>query len=177
MRHSPLTMEQPRQQWLMPPTGKSAPKPHRRASRSSQDVCCMTAQSWQGRPAARLPLHPSRHVAAAALSLDAPAKRFRRFIPANVGPLDRPHTAAPASSLALPLTVSPVHHSPRMEPSRSTGTEPWRTVWPVHHHAGGASMLPATPWPTVRRLDAASVLPLNHAQEDGNLPAPIVMRL
>jgi hypothetical protein len=46
-------------------------------------------------------------------------------------------------------------------------------LWPVQRHSVGASMLPRPPWPTVRRLDAACALPLDHALGDFALPAPI----
>lgn len=51
--------------------------------RCSQDVCGHTAPSWQGRPAARLPLHPSRLM----------ARHWHRAFPRH-------------------QTVSPVHPSP-----------------------------------------------------------------
>lgn len=107
-----------------------------RSGHCSQDVCGNTAQSWQGDPLAR-----------------------PRCIPPA-------HDAHPASSRSRHRIVSPIHHSQDLEPSRSTCTEPWRTVMADPAPLGRSLRAPPRPpWPTVRRLDAASVLPLNHARE------------
>lgn len=47
-----------------------------------------------------------------------------------------------------------------------------RNVWPFHHQHRSVPAPLATPWPTLRGLDTASALPLDHAQGDVGSPAP-----
>lgn len=95
----------------------------------------------------------------------ASPRRMARF---GIEPSPRQSTVSPVdhsqARLRSPCThrhrgVSPPlrTHSPELETSLSTGTGPWRNVR-RSIALGVASVLPEAPWPTVRRLDAASNL-------------------
>lgn len=91
------------------------------------------------------------------------SKPYRRFITrGEISVL--PAEGLPSAPIDMKGVSPPPHgsHSPDLEHSRSTATGPWRNVR-RSIALGRASELPETPWPTVRRLDAASVAPLNPA--------------
>lgn len=80
----------------------------RRAATAGHARCADgSPHSWQGRPAARLPLHPSR--------------------PWRVSGVE------PRRAIQV---LPPLDHGPGLEPSRSTGTEPYTSDRPLERRTG-----------------------------------------
>lgn len=141
----------------------------------------------KGGPLARLPLHPSRRWHICGVEPGRAIETVPAFHPGQRRAVGAPSYGGaigieprPAMQPLRRLTTregdfgSPCTHrhegriaaphgsrSPDPELSRSTGTGPWRTELAGPPPRGRASKLPATPWPTVRRLDAASLAPLD----------------
>jgi|GEM_PF-6088997 len=136
---------------------------------TSQDVRGSTTPSWQGRPAARLPLHPSRPVALLRHRASSPpAKRppfrsaIRRGVPAPCRYHPRPgvFVARPATTVVAGGAQSGAYAAPeaRARPFASGGDRGdfGSPTAPIEQEREFALLLHLHR-PTVRRLDAASV--------------------
>lgn len=94
--------------------------------------------------------HISYRLFTAAPCQGRPACRASRWTPPGQWRMNR-HRAGMRHS-----SVSPLDHSPDLETSLSTGTEPWTNGWPSDHQSAS---LQAPRHPMI------TVLPVNHAQD------------